>query len=149
MQSIRIHEIPDCKMVSSGTGMFGDGILEKFDEWFSAQPKGIFPRDFLFWDSSPEKQGVHWLCIYEPGMNVPDCFSVIDFRGGLYAVATDIDGQTDMDAMNASVDAFLSEHCLCRDASRAELGHVITSPLAREALGYEQMDHWFPVTKKA
>ena len=35
MQSIRIYEIPDCRMVSSDVGMFGDGTLEKFDEWLS------------------------------------------------------------------------------------------------------------------
>lgn len=58
MQSIRIYEIPDCKMVSSGVGMFGDGTLEKFDKWLSMQPRGICPKDFLYWDSSSdEKQG--------------------------------------------------------------------------------------------
>lgn len=34
MQSIRIYEIPDCKMASSGIGMFGEGKLERFSEWF-------------------------------------------------------------------------------------------------------------------
>ena len=46
MQNVRIYEIPDCKMVSSGVGMFGDGTLEKFDEWLSMQPRGIYPKDF-------------------------------------------------------------------------------------------------------
>ena len=32
MESVRIIEIPECKMVSSGIGMFGDGTLEKFAE---------------------------------------------------------------------------------------------------------------------
>lgn len=27
MQKVQIYEIPNCKMVSSGIGMFGDGVL--------------------------------------------------------------------------------------------------------------------------
>ena len=58
MQYVRIFEIPDCKMVSSGIGMFGDGVLEKFDDWFSKLPRGIYPKDFLFWDCSKDgKEG--------------------------------------------------------------------------------------------
>ena len=33
MQSIKIYEMPDCKMVSSGTGMFGEGKFGRFEEW--------------------------------------------------------------------------------------------------------------------
>jgi hypothetical protein len=29
--------------------------------------------------------------MYEDGMNVPNEFEIIDFQGGLYAIATDID----------------------------------------------------------
>jgi hypothetical protein len=32
MQSVRIYEMPDCKMVSSGAGMFGDEKFNKFEE---------------------------------------------------------------------------------------------------------------------
>lgn len=57
--------------------------------------------DFLFWvNSCEEKQGFNWLYLYEEGMNVPDDLKIIDFKGGLYAVATDIDQRTDMDAMS-------------------------------------------------
>lgn len=34
--------------------------------------------------------------MYEAGMNVPEEFEIIDFQGGVYAVATDIDQQTDL-----------------------------------------------------
>lgn len=146
MQNVRIYEICNCKMVSSGVGMFGDGTLERFDMWMSELPRSIYPKDFLYWDCSDEdKQGFHWLCLYEPGMNVPDEFSVIDFHGGLYAVTTDIDRQTDMDAMNAELDGFLKESGFVRDKSRPSLGNIITSPRAKEILGYEQMNYWTPI----
>lgn len=45
MQNVRIYEMPSCKMVSSGTGMFGKEKFSRFEEWFSAQKRRIFPKD--------------------------------------------------------------------------------------------------------
>lgn len=53
-----------------------------------------------------------------------------------------------MDAPNACEDAFLSENSLARDPSRVDLGNIITSPIVREILGYEQMDYYTPVMAK-
>lgn len=145
MQSVRIYEMPDCKMVSSGIGMFGEEKFEKFNEWFSTQKRGIFPKDFLFWD----KIGFHWLYLYEDGMDVPPEFDIIDFRGGLYAVATDIDQKTDMVRMKQEVDDFLRRNGFERDESRPELGNVITSPAISEIMGYEQMDYYTPIKAKS
>ena len=92
MQNVRIYEMPDCKMVSSGIGMFGDENFDRFHKFFTSQKPSMFPKDFVFWD----KTGFHWLYMYEDGMNVPKEFGIIDFMGGLYAVATDIDQKTDM-----------------------------------------------------
>lgn len=144
MQPIRIIEIPDCKMVFSGECTFGDAQFDRFFEWFSSQPQSIFPRDFMFMNET----GFHWLYLYEQGMDVPDEFEIVDFNGGLYAVATDIDQQTDMNAMAAAVDAFLSENGLVRDDSRYDLGNVVTSPTAHAILGYDQMDYYTPVKAK-
>ena len=144
MQSIRIYEIPDGRMVSSAVGMFGEEAFDAFDVWMSKQPRGIFPRDFLTWDA--EKQGFRWLYLYEEGMEVPAPMEIIDFKGGLYAVATDIDQQTDKPALDQEVKAFLAQHGLVMDKSRPQMGNVITPPGAREILGYEQMDYYYPVT---
>lgn len=69
----------------------------------------------------------------------------MDFPGGLYAVVTGIDQQTDMDALNAAVDEFLAKHGMERDPGRQQLGNIITPPQARELLGYSQMDYYAPV----
>lgn len=149
MHSIRIYQIPDCKMVSSGVSMFGEGKFERFNAWFSSLPIDTFSKDYLFWDDSdPEHNGFHWLYRYEPDMQVPEEFSVIDFTGGLYAVATDIDGKTDTDAMNIEIDRFLKESGFIRDNSRPGLGNIITPPQAAEVLGYHQMDYFFPIKPK-
>lgn len=148
MQGVRIYEMPDCKMVSSGIGMFGEEQFQRFDEWLSAQPRGMFPRDFLFYDKSEEKEGFHWVYFYEEGMNLPEGFEVIDFKGGLYAVATDIDQRTDEEAMRAEVDKFLAENGFERDLTRQDMGNIITSPLAQEIMGYDQMDYYTPIKAK-
>ena len=144
MQSIRIYEMPACKMVSSGTGMFGEEKFTRFEEWFSAQKRGMFPKDYLYWAG----EGFVWLYTLEDGMTPPPEFEVIDFPGGLYAVATDIDQKTDKKLMNAEVDKFLGENGLERDSSRTELGNIITSLRAREIMGFEQMDYYYPVRAK-
>ena len=40
-QTVRVLYIPDCKMVSSGAGFFGEQNFTLFDEWFSKQT--VFP----------------------------------------------------------------------------------------------------------
>ncbi len=81
-------------------------------------------------------------------MNVPNEFEIIDFKGGLYAVATDIDQKTDKGLMDTEIDQFLNENGLKRDTSRSELGNIITSPLAKKIMGYEQMDYDIPIKAK-
>ena len=141
MQSIRIYEMPACKMVSSGIGMFGEGNFNVFEKWFSSQKRSLFPKDFLYWAG----EGFVWLYMFEDGMVIPPELEIIDFQGGLYAVATDIDQKTDKELMNTEIDKFLSENGFARDTSRSELGNIITSPLAKEIMGYEQMDYYIPV----
>lgn len=144
MQNIRIYEMPACKMVSSGTGMFGEEKFNIFEEWLSSQKRSLFPKDFLYWAG----EGFVWLYLFEDGMVVPPELEIIDFQGGLYAVATDIDQKTDKALMNAQMETFLGENGFERDPSRSELGNIITSPLAKEIMGYEQMDYYYPIKAK-
>ena len=146
MQATRIYMMPQCKMVSSGVGMFGQEKFDRFDRWLTSQTRGLFPRDYLFFDAAGG--GFHWLYTYSEGMDVPEEFDIIDFPGGLYAVSTDIDGKTDVERMKTEVDEFLAASNLERDPSRCELGNIITPPEAQAALGYSQMDYFVPVKIK-
>ena len=141
MQSIRICEMPSCKMVSSGIGMFGEEKFDRFNQWLSSQERGLFPKDFLFFENG----GFHWVYMYDEGMDVPEEFEIIDFKGGLYAVATDIDQKTDTEQMKIEVDLFLKESGFERDDSRPELGNIITTPIIKKTLGYDQMDYYTPI----
>jgi len=145
MENVRIYNMPACRMASSGRGMFGDGVLEAFDEWFSAQPRGMFPRDFLWFDGV----GFVWYYMCDDETAVPERFQVVDFPGGLYAVATGRDG--DDESRNAAMEAlngFLAAGSFERDPDRAELGNIITPPEAAAALGCEQMDYYIPIRVK-
>lgn len=146
MENVRIYEIPTCKMVASKCGMFGDGKLEQFDEWFSALPRTMFPKDFMLYDN--EKGGFIWYYMYSEGMNVPDDFSIIDFPGGLYAVASEIDGQDSSEVIGVIKNFIKEKGCFIEDSSRAYLGNIPTPPSASKAMGYNQMDYYVPIKIK-
>ena len=90
-QTVRIVHIPDCKMVSSGIGFFGEPNFTLFNEWFSKQTvyPALYGYDFL---SDCSGTGMQWMYIYDECMDVPDELRIIDFKGGNYAVITAIDG---------------------------------------------------------
>lgn len=148
MQPIRIYDMPPCRMVASPVGMFGEPALDAFDAWMETQPRTMFPRDFLTWDDCDKAHpGFRWYYIHEDGMTLPDGASVVDFPGGMYAVATGIDQQTDKPALDAKVAEFLLMNGLEIDPKRNELGNIITAPAVQTVLGYEQMDYYYPVRK--
>ncbi|MGI6200685.1 MAG: AraC family transcriptional regulator [Christensenellales bacterium] len=143
MQIVRVVELPAGKMVESGCAMFGQGPLERFSQWMSVQPLDLCPQDFLWYDQ--RRGGFVWHYYYRPGMDVPEDFGLVEFPGGLYAVVTDIDGQSD-DPQRQAVADFLAAHpAFARDEARPELGNVITPPAAQSALGYGQMNYYTPI----
>lgn len=146
MEKVRIYEMPACKMVSSQCGMFGDGKLERFNEWFSSLPRPMFPKDFMFYDH--QQEGFIWYYIYSEGMNVPQDFSIVDFPGGLYAVATDVDGQDSSETITTIKNFIEEKGCFEEDASRSYLDNIPTPPSACKAMGYEQMDYYVPIKIK-
>ena len=143
MQGVRIVEITDQQMVSSQPGMFGDGKLETFMLWMDRQKKGIWPKDFL--TDVPGTNQLRWLHLLEEGMDVPEELEVISFKGGLYAVAADRDRGTDYPVFLAEVKAGIAEMGFEMDEGRLQLGNVISPPAAQRAMGYCQMDYYFPV----
>lgn len=145
MQNVRIIEIPDQQMVSSQPGMFGDGRLETFMLWMDRQARSIWPSDFLTEEQGPDGVRLRWLHLYKEEMDVPEELEMVNFKGGLYAVATDIDNGTDYAAFLEEVKEYLDAHGLEIEPGRPQLGNVITPPKAQRLLGYCQMDYYFPV----
>jgi len=146
MHAVRIYEMPDCRMVASAVGMFGERAIDAFDAWLETMPRPMFPRDFLTWDDSdPAHPGFRWYYQYEEGMILPAGATVVDFPGGLYAVATDVDETPERAAMDAAVAEFIAAHGFERDDTCRPLGNIITSPAAKRVMGFHQMDYYYPV----
>ena len=147
-QIVRIIHIPDCKMVSSGVGFFGEPNFTLFNEWFSKQTvyPGLYGYDFL---SDCGGTGMQWMYIYDDRMEVPDELGIIDFKGGYYAVITAIDGDgSSYEGAMASRDEYLKAHGLEFDDTRWQFGHILTGyPLTKEIFGSGQMDYWMPIKK--
>lgn len=89
-----------------------------------------------------------WLYLYDESLTPPKEFEIVDFEGGLYSVATDIDQQTNIEEMDRQVNDFLDKNGFERDDRRYRMGNIITSSLANEILGYHQMDYYSPIKKK-
>ncbi len=145
MENVRIYEMPPCKMVSSGAGMFGEPKFDRFDAWFGSLPRATYPMDYLFQEPNGK---FNWLYRYEEGLEVPDEFTLIDFPGGLYGVATGVDGQPNEAALGSVIE-FAQSHGFTPDTSRAYLGNVISSPTVAQTLGYAQMDYYVPLVVAA
>jgi len=142
MEHVRLIYFPVCRMVTSGTGFFGDKNFTKFEKMLAAE-KNIFPypMDFL----TGNENGMEWLYLYREGMDTLG-MEVIEFPAGLYAVICGIDAQSNKAEMEA-VAEFMEKNGLVRDESRPDMGHIIGNEEALAVLGYEQMDYWTPVKK--
>jgi len=153
--TVRIVELPACKMVTSGPAngpdIFGpDGVMTRFNNWFSEYDKNrkdkFYPRDFMW---SPAEGGFEWG--YAVGEVPKDTggFEVIDFPGGLYAVAISVDADgKDHDRVYKGIQEWVEKSgCFMLDETekRRSLGNVTSPPMAKEAMGYHQMDLYFPI----
>ncbi len=156
--AVRIVELPACKMVTSGVAnspdSFGpDGVMTRFNNWFSTFDKNrkdqFYPRDFMW--SSPEG-GFMWG--YAVGEVPKDTggFEVIDFPGGLYAVAISVDADgKDHNRVYQGIQEWVEKSgCFMLDETekRRSLGNITTPSMAKEIMGYQQMDLYFPIRIK-
>lgn len=156
LEDVRIVLIPRCRMISSGcdTEMtYAPGTrLGRFDAWLtemSRRRQDLTPRDFMWYDAA--EKGLVWGYIYDEGVMAFDGFDLIDFDGGLYATAVARDqDDADHDRVRRGLIAWVeASEGLVRDPSRYELGHVITPPSVREALGYDQLALFLPIAVAA
>lgn len=101
MQSIRIIELPIMKAAYSGP-LTDDEKFKNFVQWFSKYHSSLtnelYPRDFMQFN---ERLGVmEWFYALPAGAKEEDCgsFEIVDLPGGLFAVASCIDGDFDQGA---------------------------------------------------
>ncbi|MCL2106005.1 MAG: GyrI-like domain-containing protein [Oscillospiraceae bacterium] len=165
--AVRIIELPACKMVTSGPISGEDafapgGALMRFHEWFTAFDKtradAFYPRDFM-WSPSPQKNsavgeqgGFEWGYAVTDAPEDTGGFDVIDFPGGLYAVAisVDADGKDHNKVYSGIQDWVKKSGCFALEETdkRRSLGNITSPPAVMDIMGYSQMDLYFPIRIK-
>ena len=149
---IRVVLLPECKMVSSGYGFFGEEKFDRFDRWFSNVSKNSMwemPQDFLWYD--PEKgSSVWWYVKPDYDLDTQD-FDIVDFEGGMYATAVSRDGDDeDGNRVHAGIKKWIEKSGVLELDVRPghyTMCHIITDNRVKEALGFYQLEILVPVKK--
>ena len=152
---VRIVELPACKMVWSGVcpgdhSTAKNEALRCFSEWWSAQDKlrkdRFYARDFMWYDHAA--QGFAWGLALTDVPEDTNGYEVIDFPGGLYAVANyNGDASVVYNDMKKWID---KSGCFAPDDGVGRYGmyHFINAPAAAAAMGYGQYDLYLPIRIK-
>ena len=151
---VRIIELPACKMIWSDVCKDGSSVAEseqlrRFNQWWTAQDKyrrdRFYARDFMWYDSAAG--GMAWgLAVAEVPTDTSG-YEIMDFTGGLYAVANYADN--DAGGAYESIKKWVKESgCFAPDENRNHLWHFISTEAAREAMKYHQYDFYFPISVK-
>lgn len=153
----RIISLPPFKAASSGVDeefdFSSDGILGKFDKYFSAiKPSdrdSFMPRDFLFFDE--EKQGMVWWWALSEDMD-DGCNEVVDFEGGYYItyVYKDGDEETNGKLYNQALEYIKNSDIFELDIrhNHYAMGHIVTPSEIIKAQGWAQMETFIPIKLK-
>ena len=153
---VRIVELPSCKMVWSGvcpgsaTTTTND-LLRKFNEYWPTLDKfrkdRFYARDFMWYDGAAG--GMAWGLAVAVVPSETGGFDVIDFPGGLYAVANYADD--DAEGTYSNIKKWVEESgCFIPDESRNQLWHSFgccSAPVSA-IMGFSQYDFYFPIMVK-
>ena len=163
LDTVRIIELPACKMVWSGicpsSEPEDDETIRRFEQWWNAQDElrrdRFYARDFVWHDR--EANGFAWgLAVTE----IPEDtggWEVMDFPGGLFAVANYNCVGSPKEAVRKVVAIYESikkwvekSGCFAMDegAGRHIMWNCFNSKAALAAMGYGQCDEYVPIRIK-
>jgi len=159
--AVRIIELPTCKMVWSGIEPSENEKLHQFSEWWAPQDAlradRFYGRDFMWHDT--DKNGFAWGYAVTEVPADTGGYEVIDFPGGLFAVATyAIEGEYIKDAENIyyAIKKWVEKSgCFAVDEGAGRYVMWNSVPKSKEACdamaaaGYYQFDQYVPVRIKA
>ncbi len=148
---VRIVELPNCRMITSGEG--DKETLRRFDRlWSKLDTKRkdrFFPRDFMWWDEE-RKVSIWWYAI-EDWVTEMDTkgFEIFEFEGGFYAAGIcRQDDYSDGMRVYEGIKAWVSEHESFEFDERlghCHLWHVIGPKDTNQELGYRQLEIFVPI----
>lgn len=162
MITVRIIEIPQMKVAYSGP-LVDEKTFNRFNNWFSKYfaelECELTPRDFMLYNE--EKQQTEWLFAMPENAAAggAEGFQIIDYRFGLYAVAScrdaDLDNAADWMATKSEIEDFVNKSELF-ELDYAASGRPARYPLFRIAspprlipLGVCEQDMYIPIALKS
>ena len=146
---VMVVRVPSFRAVTSGLEPW-DVVFGAFDKWMTANQQLVTPAvfdcpDFL----TGEGDKCKWYWRVKDGVTEADTapYKIVDFPGGLYAVAVCIDGDDEShNKVRTKMDAWLTTTNFAEDTSRRKAGHMIyVDEEIRKGLGYHQLNLYLPI----
>ncbi|MDE7211068.1 MAG: MerR family transcriptional regulator [Lachnospiraceae bacterium] len=147
---IMIVRIPKFRAVTSGLVTFDELFGGGFEPWQEAHNHFFKPVLFDAPDFLCGKDGMaEWLWAVKDEITSADTtpYEVVEFPGGLYAVAVSVDGDGEsQDKVRGKIEKWLGGTNFVVDNDRALMGHMIyVDDEIKEGLGYHQMNLYTPI----
>lgn len=147
---IMIVRIPGFRAVTSGLVTFEELFGGDFEPWQEAHNHLFKPVIFDAADFLCEKDGkVEWIWALKDEVTGDDTapYDVIEYPGGLYAVAVSMDGDGEShDKVRSKTEKWLEKTNFVMDRDRGMMGHMIyVDDEIKEGLGYHQMNLYAPI----
>lgn len=150
---IMIVRIPKFRAVTSGLISFEELFGGEFEPWQEAHNHLFKPVIFDAADFLCEKDGkVEWIWALRDDVTKADVspYEIIEYPGGLYAVAVSVDGDGESNnQVRNKTERWLERTNFVIDKERGLMGHMIyVDDEIKEGLGYHQMNLYTPIKLK-
>lgn len=147
---IMIVRIPKFRAVTSGLISFEELFGGEFEPWQEAHNHLFKPVIFDAADFLCEKDGkVEWIWALRDDVTKADVspYEIIEYPGGLYAVAVSVDGDGESNnQVRNKTERWLERTNFVIDNERGLMGHMIyVDDEIKEGLGYHQMNLYTPI----
>lgn len=147
---ILIVRIPGFRAVTSGLISFEELFGGEFEPWQEAHNHLFNPVIFDAADFLCEKDGkVEWIWALRDDVAKADVspYEMIEYPGGLYAVAVSVDGDGESNnQVRNKTERWLERTDFVIDRERGLMGHMIyVDDEIKEGLGYHQMNLYTPI----
>lgn len=147
---IMIVRIPKFRAVTSGLISFEELFGGEFEPWQEAHNHLFKPVIFDAADFLCEKDGkVEWIWALRDEVTKDDVspYDIIEYPGGLYAVAVSVDGDGESNnQVRNKTERWLERTNFVIDKERGLMGHMIyVDDEIKEGLGYHQMNLYTPI----
>lgn len=147
---IMIVRIPKFRAVTSGLISFEELFGGEFEPWQEAHSHLFKPVIFDAADFLCEKDGkVEWIWALRDDVTKDDVspYEIIEYPGGLYAVAVSVDGDGESNnKVRNKTEKWLERTNFVIDKERGLMGHMIyVDDEIKEGLGYHQMNLYTPI----